>query len=37
MTSHGGEISFGGDENIPELVVVMAAELCEHTTKPWNG
>lgn len=32
MTAHGDEISFGGDENIPKLVVVIAAQLCEYTT-----
>ena len=37
VTAHGDEISFGGDETVPKLVVVIAAQLCEYTTTQWNG
>lgn len=31
MTASGCEVSIWGDENIPELIVVVIAELCEYT------
>lgn len=29
--------SFWGDENVPRLIEVMGAQLCEYTGKPLNG
>ena len=31
MIAIGQGISFGGDENVPKLILVMVSQLCEHT------
>lgn len=36
MTEKRCRVSFGGDENVPKLTVVMVANLHQHTRKPVN-
>ena len=33
MTTNGYGVSFGGDGKVLKLIVVMAAQHCEHTKK----
>ena len=35
MTDNGYEFSFGNEENIIKLIVMMGADLCEYTKKYW--
>lgn len=32
----GAGFSFGGDENVLKLIIMMVAQLCEYTKKPLN-
>lgn len=36
MASNGHGVSTGSDTNIPKLIVMIVAQLCEYTPKPLN-